>query len=161
MKTIKLLAMAMPLALGLTINTAKAELFEPGVILGGTTSHVFDGTNPNGTVGHYIDHFRFILAADSLVTAFATGNATIYEMNLLDVIGPPAFNWLENDLTAPFQIQRFLTAGTYQIDFKYTDLTEYTGGVTIAAVPEPETYAMMLAGLGLIGFSARRRKTQA
>jgi type VI secretion system secreted protein VgrG len=28
----------------------------------------------------------------------------------------------------------------------------------LAAVPEPETYAMMLAGLGLLGFAARRRK---
>ena len=37
----------------------------------------------------------------------------------------------------------------------------FTGGVTIAAaVPEPETYAMLLAGLGLIGYTARRRKTQ-
>jgi probable HAF family extracellular repeat protein len=26
-------------------------------------------------------------------------------------------------------------------------------------IPEPETYAMMLAGLGLLGFIARRRKT--
>ena len=40
-----------------------------------------------------------------------------------------------------------------------------TTGVTtqslnvLAAVPEPETYAMMLAGLGLIGFSARRRRS--
>lgn len=29
----------------------------------------------------------------------------------------------------------------------------------VQAVPEPETYAMLLAGLGLIGFTARRRKT--
>lgn len=28
----------------------------------------------------------------------------------------------------------------------------------IAAIPEPETYAMLLAGLGLLGFAARRRK---
>ena len=30
-----------------------------------------------------------------------------------------------------------------------------------AAVPEPETYAMMMAGLGLVGFMSRRRKARA
>jgi Matrixin/PEP-CTERM motif len=29
---------------------------------------------------------------------------------------------------------------------------------TVTAIPEPETYAMLLAGLGLLGFAARRRK---
>ncbi|KAB8042190.1 choice-of-anchor A family protein [Janthinobacterium aquaticum] len=31
----------------------------------------------------------------------------------------------------------------------------------VSAVPEPETYAMLLAGLGLVGFAARRRKNKA
>lgn len=30
---------------------------------------------------------------------------------------------------------------------------------TVSAVPEPESYAMMLGGLGLLGFMSRRRKT--
>jgi hypothetical protein len=29
---------------------------------------------------------------------------------------------------------------------------------TVTAVPEPETYAMLLAGLGLMGVVARRRQ---
>ncbi|MFT5589171.1 MAG: hypothetical protein ACI9ZF_001345 [Bradyrhizobium sp.] len=36
----------------------------------------------------------------------------------------------------------------------------YLGGVTvISAVPENETWAMMVGGLGLLGFAARRRRT--
>jgi hypothetical protein len=40
-------------------------------------------------------------------------------------------------------------------------LPDNAGGISlnIAAVPEPETYAMMLAGLGLLGGAARRRRT--
>lgn len=37
-----------------------------------------------------------------------------------------------------------------------SDVTVFT--TQISAVPEPETYAMLLAGLGLMGFAARRRK---
>lgn len=35
------------------------------------------------------------------------------------------------------------------------------GGGVVSAVPEPETYAMLLSGLGLMGFMARRRKNKA
>ena len=35
-----------------------------------------------------------------------------------------------------------------------------TYGVSVSPIPEPETYALMLAGLGLVGFMARRRKAK-
>lgn len=40
------------------------------------------------------------------------------------------------------------------------DSVLYSGELSVAAVPEPESYAMLFAGLGLIGYMARRRKAQ-
>lgn len=51
-----------------------------------------------------------------------------------------------------------LTAGTkYWVNLKGS-ATDATYSVTLAPVPEPETYALLLAGLGLMGTIARRRK---
>jgi hypothetical protein len=45
-------------------------------------------------------------------------------------------------------------------DLEFTvDRAENWHGFNVAAVPEPETYAMMMAGLGMIGVMVRRRKS--
>jgi len=53
------------------------------------------------------------------------------------------------------------TVHTIQVDGISSNSGKFTGtvGVQVTAVPEPETYAMMLAGLGALGFLARRRNS--
>ncbi|MBZ8140332.1 hypothetical protein CLD22_10525 [Rubrivivax gelatinosus] len=56
-----------------------------------------------------------------------------------------------------------LAAGTYALALTgFTNGTyggAYAGVLAAAPVPEPETYALMLAGLGIVGFIASRRRS--
>ncbi|MEO8929030.1 MAG: PEP-CTERM sorting domain-containing protein [Caldimonas sp.] len=59
----------------------------------------------------------------------------------------------------------FTDGGLYQIVLGFNDglrvdadYNDMVVGLNVTAVPEPETYALLLAGLGAIGFVARRRK---
>ena len=52
-------------------------------------------------------------------------------------------------------------SGSYALHIAGTSVgaAKYAGTLSVSAVPEPETYGMMLAGLGLMGFVASRRKS--
>ena len=52
------------------------------------------------------------------------------------------------------------TAANWSIDVggDGTAVLPNTTAFTISAVPEPETYALMLAGLGFVGFQISRRR---
>jgi hypothetical protein len=57
-----------------------------------------------------------------------------------------------------------LGAGAAQYSFSlYTSATaqDYVVATSVTAVPEPETYAMLLSGMCLLGFTARRRLQKA
>lgn len=57
-----------------------------------------------------------------------------------------------------------LVAGDYYLQVSGTMVSDtggsFGGAVMLAPVPEPETYGMMLGGLGVLGFLARRRKAK-
>lgn len=57
-----------------------------------------------------------------------------------------------------------LVAGNYYLQVSGTLVSDtagsFGGAVMLAPVPEPETYGMMLGGLGVLGFLARRRKSR-
>jgi len=46
----------------------------------------------------------------------------------------------------------------FRQDMDASNPSFYVGALAVTAVPEPETYAMLLAGLGLMGCLARRRR---
>jgi hypothetical protein len=149
---IKLLAAAAPLAL--SIN-ASAETFTVGTATAGNTySYNFSAADFLDTVDNvFIDHVVFDLASAATVTFNATSSATAVLLNS----GDPLYNFISADFVSPLSLTASLAAGSYQFDIK-SSTGVFTGALSVAAVPEPETYAMLLAGLGLIGFSARRRQ---
>eukprot|EP01114_Cavostelium_apophysatum_P018397 TRINITY_DN5681_c1_g3_i1.p1 TRINITY_DN5681_c1_g3~~TRINITY_DN5681_c1_g3_i1.p1 ORF type:complete len:182 (-),score=33.05 TRINITY_DN5681_c1_g3_i1:251-796(-) len=57
-----------------------------------------------------------------------------------------------------------LAAGNYYLQVSGNLVSDagasFGGAVMLAPVPEPETYGMMLGGLGVLGFLARRRKAK-
>ncbi|WP_124553242.1 FxDxF family PEP-CTERM protein [Methylophilus methylotrophus] len=80
----------------------------------------------------------------------STGTTKLQEFNMptLVVFGGPELTFSD------------IAAGSYQ--FRYTSSLVNIGGLsrvtfTATPVPEPETNALMLLGLGMIGFIARRK----
>ncbi len=67
------------------------------------------------------------------------------------------------DSTAINSTFSHLSAGDYYYQVTGAVMGNKGGGYQlfseVSPVPEPETYAMLLAGLGLVGFMVRRRKT--
>jgi hypothetical protein len=115
-----------------------------GAIWGGTYS---GGAFSGGTyLGEY----------DNYATLTSTGTATAGALVINTGGGAgPAYGALAIDT----YLNAFATQSGKGITNTTLNTADFT--FTVTAVPEPETYAMMIAGIGLVGFAARRRKNAA
>jgi hypothetical protein len=128
------------------VNTYTAAAATQVIVPGGGPAPVFNGVLADGNVST-IDMSSF----------FANWNGTDFNQG----------NSAVNNLT-----MSNCNAGTCDFSMSWTSLIQggppfggQTGSWvltgTIAAVPEASTYGMMIAGLGLVGFVARRRSRSA
>ena len=81
------------------------------------------------------------------VDIFNSANALVASDNFLGTLGG-------------FAVSSFasaITPGTYRLVATGTGVRDSVLDVSLSFVPEPGTYVLMLAGLGMVGFMARRR----
>lgn len=90
---------------------------------------------------------------DPIVGLFDAGSSLIAS----DDDGGEGFNAL---LIQPVTADVYYVAVAGYADFSFTggSSSNYVYSLEVSAVPEPSVYAMMLAGLGVLGFVARRRR---
>jgi len=141
--------------------------------------------NPNplgqGNTQPFTDTYYFTVADDLLGVSGSMAYSSVASFNLSavlfnissldvsiykgDVIDPAFLVFGGSDNTGSFVTGSFnLDSSAYTLLISGVTTGAHGGGYTInmtgaaAAVPEPAEYAMLLAGLGVVGMIARRRK---
>ena len=119
---------------------------------------------PNSTALYYINSANDTL--NVATTAFNNPSISIIGSLGIDILSANGFEIDANGIgyAAVNMDNGFLKSELIKIN-TMTGQAEWVStfngtinGLTVAPVPEPETYAMMIAGLGLLGFSARRKQ---
>lgn len=144
----------------------------------GTLTTQVTGPNIDFT-GSFEDLYRFVdsapyLEANGFVGGLAITNAISVEYAFKAGNAMPT--WTPGDWT-PLTVNFDSNAGTFSAATTFLDLTpgitywiglkgvtdpvgdSGTYSLTLAPVPEPENWALMLSGLALMGYVARRRNT--
>lgn len=120
---------------------------------------ITDDTNPTGTISWLDFYNNNILAADAAGSSMINGFGAV-TFDVTSIVR----SWADGSNTNQF-IALTGKNDTSGLDFLHGFQNNNNGGtalgttfLTISAVPEPETYGMLLAGITIIGAIGRRRK---
>ena len=152
---------ALALALVASAAVAQAATFNIGALgntyqntveVSGTFDDLYTFTLPSQFTGVTGGYFAVDYVGSGLDTYLTVGQGSAIPL--------PITGSLSGLDVASYQSTFNLTpGGTYWFKLSgYGEAASYT--VTLAPVPEPETYALLLAGLGLMGAVARRRQSK-
>lgn len=104
---------------------------------------------------------ELLTIAGRTIAAIGLERTTKSAIALFDITDPENSSFLQLLVTdgdiSPEGLKAFEIDGISFLAIA-NEVSNTTTLYSLAPVPEPETYAMLFAGLGLIGFSARRRK---
>jgi hypothetical protein len=173
MKTNKILAAIVIATAGISSSFAATTNETFASLTNGVTFGKGTVYGPSLLVGSFTNNYTFVAPTSQSFSFYASTfqdtsfSATLFPTSLpataqaLTAGGTGTYAWDEKTVTGAFA----LVAGT-QYTLSITGVaaapTNYWGSISVptpvASVPEPETYAMLLAGLGVIGAIARRRK---
>jgi hypothetical protein len=174
------MTVALTIWLGLAAGAANAEVLSLSEWTGSATTG-YTATFGRSVDNPFFDSYNFSLPLDAsgnftanvdayypkssviVISAFYLVEASLGQI-ARGATGAP-FSSLFNDvggtpsstINGPVPGNYTLYVGSNNGTWGGSSPTFYTGNLVILPVPEPTTYAMLLAGLGLIGFSARRK----
>ena len=144
--------------------TAKDNYLINGASLMESGDYFFFGTGSGVSAsgqlrGRSLDTAGSPIAVDSIAAGTFTPNAE-FDFSTTDWTGTALVTLDAASKSATFSIQNILAAYNPPNSFPTAAFIEKKNvdlAIAVSAVPEAETYLMMLAGLGMIGLMARRR----
>ena len=125
--------------------------------MGNTFSDRFDFSATAGTLGSVVSAISPPPVDGIAITGFSLYNSGGLSMSGTKLLNGSVDVWTLSTSHLVPDNYYLLVSGT----LLSAAAASYSGSITVTPVPEPEAYAMLLGGLGMLGFLARRRKGSA